>query len=432
MTDTLKLGYTIPDLLVPASGQNMQAWAVIACDQYTSQPEYWKRVRDRVGDAPSTLNIILPEVTLDSGDVGQWIDSMHASMEEYVRSGVLRQLPAGIMLTERALKSGTRRGILLAMDLEAYDYDIEAHPLIRASERTVLERIPPRKRARIASRLDVPHVMLLIDDPNDTVIGPLHASRDKLDKIYGFDLMEGGGRVDGWLATDEKSLSTIADALAALPRKDGMLYCVGDGNHSLATAKTIWDEVKKGLSGDELVTCPLRYALCEVVNVHEAAVEFLPIHRVFFNATAGSIVDYTVRELNKAGADAVVERGREPQAPDGGFVLPFFSQEESGWLVVGKSSHPLAAGQMQPIFDAYMKENPGVRCDYIHGEDVVQELSAQRDAVGFVFPPVPKEDFFSLVVRCGVLPRKTFSIGHADDKRFYLEVRMLAPEEQGQ
>lgn len=431
MADTLKVGYMVPELLVPAPGQDMQAWSVIACDQYTSQPDYWKKVRERAGDSPSTLNIILPEVKLDEGDVDEWVDRMHAAMERYVRDGVLRRLPPGVMLTERALSGGVRRGILLAMDLESYDYNIDVHPLIRASERTVLERIPPRKLARAASRLDVPHVMLLMDDPADTVIGPLHDARGSMEKVYGFDLMAGGGRVDGWLATDAGLLDGVADALSALPRKDGMLYCVGDGNHSLATAKAIWEEEKKGLSGDDLVTCPLRYALCEVVNVHDPAVEFLPIHRVFFNTTAGSIVDYTARRLNEEGANARVDRESRPDTPRGGFVLPYYSKEESGWLVVGNASHPLAAGQLQPIFDEYLKENPGSRVDYIHGDDVVQELSAQRDAVGFVFPPVPKDDFFSLVVECGVLPRKTFSIGHADDKRFYLEARLLAPVEQG-
>lgn len=429
MTDTLKLGYTIPELLVPASGADMQAWSVIACDQYTSQPEYWKRVRERVGDAPSALNIILPEAILDTGDVEEWIARMHAAMEDYVKKGVLRQLPAGIMLTERQLEAGKRRGILLAMDLESYDYNVKAHPLIRASESTVIERIPPRKRARAASALDLPHVMLLIDDPQDTVIGPLHAVRSGLEQIYDFDLMEGGGRVDGWLATDADLLAGVAASLAALPRKDGMLYCVGDGNHSLATAKTIWDEEKQGIPEEQRASCPLRYALCEVVNVHDPAIEFLPIHRVFFNTTPGSILDFTVRELNRAGADAKIVR-KEPGKVKEGFMLPFLSKEEAGWLVIGNASHPLAAGQLEPIFDAYMKENPGVRVDYIHGQDAVQKLSVQRDTVGFLFPPVPKEGFFDLIVRCGVLPRKTFSIGHADDKRFYLEARMLTPVQE--
>lgn len=423
MESTRSQGYIVPELLVPGPGASYEKWSCIACDQYTSQPEYWADAAKAAADSPSALHMILPEVYLEEDDVPERTEKMQRTMHAYLKEGVFEELPPGIMLTERRLEGGVRSGLMLAMDLEQYSWVISEHPLIRASEKTVLERIPPRVRARKGAPLEMPHIMLLIDDPEDTVIGPLHEKRGSLKKIYDFDLMKNGGHIEGWLATDEADLDGVAKALAALPRHENMLYCVGDGNHSLATAKTIWDEYKKTISDDEREMSPMRYALCEVVNLHEPAVEFLPIHRVFFDVDAEDLVNFTVQKLNDSGQEARITDG----AP-GPFDIPFLSGKRSGTISIAKPSHPLAAGVLQPIFDEYLEARPNARIDYIHGDSVLEELSRKKDAAGFHFPPVPKDGFFDLLIRCGVLPRKTFSIGEADDKRFYLEARAILPE----
>lgn len=424
MKDTLAEGYIVPELLVPAEGTPKEKWSVIACDQYTSQPEYWQKAHEHVGTCKSALHMILPEVYLGGEDLEERTHRIRETMHEYLEEGVLRELPPGIMLTERELAGGTRSGLLLAMDLESYSWVISDHPMIRASERTVLERIPPRKRARQGAPLELPHIMLLIDDPKDTVIGPLREKRSGFEQVYDFDLMLGGGRVRGWLSTDEAQLDGVQEALSKLPRPEGMLYCVGDGNHSLATAKTIWDEVKQTIPKNERLSSPLRYALCEVVNLHEPAVEFLPIHRVFFNVDADELVKFVIDSLDADG-----QKARLTQDPEGPFAVEFLSDSMHGTVSIGQPSHPLAAGVLQPVFDKYLEMRPNASIDYIHGDAALEDLSRMPNALGFRFPPVPKDGFFELLIRCGVLPRKTFSIGEADDKRFYLEARALTRSE---
>lgn len=425
MKDTLAEGYIVPELLVPAKGTSKEKWSVIACDQYTSQPEYWQKALDEVGTCQSALHLILPEVYLGDNDVNERTEKIRETMHQYLNDGVLRELPPGIMLTERDLPGGKRRGLLLAMDLDSYSWVIEEHPMIRASEKTVLERIPPRVKARKGAPIEMPHIMLLIDDPNDTVIGPLAAKTDRLEPVYDFDLMMGGGHIKGWLAANDADLDGVQNALAKLPRPENMLYCVGDGNHSLATAKTIWDEYKKSIPESERAASPLRYALCEVVNLHEPAVEFLPIHRVFFNVDAKDLTSFVIDTLNARGEQASVT-----DEPEAAFDIEFLSASENGTISIAKPSHPLAAGVLQPVFDEYLEKHPDVSVDYIHGDEALEELSRRPDALGFRFPPVSKNGFFELLIRCGVLPRKTFSIGEADDKRFYLEARALAHGEK--
>ncbi len=245
MKDTKELGFMIPEILVPAEEINLKKWSCVACDQFTSQPEYWKDVEKQVGQAASTLRIMLPEVYLEADNVDERISGMKQVMQDYVEQGVLEALPQGIMLVERHIGNKVRKGILLAMDLERYDYDIAKKPMIRATEETVLARIPARVRIRDGACVEMPHIMLLIDDEEDAVIGGLHMQRDSLKKIYDFDLMKGAGRSEGWLADGEKQMGETAEAISRLKRRDNMLYCVGDGNQSLATAKTIWDDAKK-------------------------------------------------------------------------------------------------------------------------------------------------------------------------------------------
>lgn len=424
MTDTLKLGYAVPELLVPAKDIDPSRWAVIACDQYTSEPDHWEETRRITEGAPSTLDLILPEAYLaKDGDHEQRAAETREAMHRYLCDGVLRQLPPGVMLTERTLPGGVRKGLLLAMDLESYDYDVQKAPLIRASEKTVLNRIPPRKLVREGAPVDLPHVMLLIDDPEDKVIGELDRRKEDFEEIYSFDLMQSGGHIEGRLIRKEKDLDHLASEIGRLPRHGGMLYCVGDGNHSLATAKAIWDETKDAVGPVERLTSPLRYALCEVVNLHDPAVEFLPIHRVLFGVRPEEALAGVTKLLEEQGAAPRIIRGQEPPSAEG-FVIPFASSEDSGWLVLGNKTHPLAAGVLQPALDAWT-EAAGASIDYIHGDDSFRTLSGKQGALGFYMPAVPKEGFFDLLIRCGVLPRKTFSIGEADHKRYYLEARRL-------
>ncbi len=428
MRDTKPLGYTIPEILVPAEEINLKKWSCVACDQFTSQPEYWRDVEKQVGAAASSLHIMLPEVFLENSHVDEMIDEMNATMREYLKDGVLEALPRGVVLTERHIGGKVRKGVLLAIDLEQYDYDISRKPMIRATEETVLARIPARVKIRRGACLEMPHIMLLIDDEQDNVIGNLHLQRGSLKKIYDFELMKNGGRLEGWLCDSEKQLDEMAAALAGLKRRDNMLYCVGDGNHSLATAKTIWNEAKRNMTPAEQQNHPLRFALCEVINLRDRAVEFMPIHRMIFNVNPAACAQFVVERLKENGRDAKLVFGRwNPSTLGEGesFIIPFRYHEGAGKLVIENPRHPLAVGEVQDIFEEYVAQAAGSRIDYIHGDEAFNQLAGGYDAIGFYFDALKKEQFFDLIVACGVLPKKTFSLGEAEGKRYYMECRLL-------
>lgn len=423
-----ELGFCIPDIMMPAEDIDLQKWACVACDQFTSQPKYWQEVEKKVGSAPSTLHIILPEIYLEQPDVEDRISYLKQVMKDYVDGGVVERLKKGIVLTERFIAGKVRKGILLAVDLEQYDYKIENKPLIRATEQTVLTRIPPRVRIRRDAELEVPHIMLMIDDEEDSVIGPLHMQRDSFHKLYDVDLMMGGGNCEGWFIDNERVLDTMAEAISNLKKHDNMLFCVGDGNHSLATAKTIWDEVKQDLTPEQQQNSPLRYALCEVINLRDRAVEFMPIHRVLFNINPSACVNYIVERLQEKGAKAKLIFGRwNPDTKSDGMemVVPFLYKDGAGKIVIEEPSHPLAVGEVQELFEDYIAQNKQSSIDYIHGDEAFMELSKQYDNIGFYFDALEKSEFFPLIVRCGVLPKKTFSLGEAEEKRYYMECRRL-------
>ena len=430
MKEKQKMGFRIPQVLLPAENVNLAKWACVACDQYTSQPDYWKAVEKFVGTAPSTLHITLPEVYLEDQDVHARIQDMKETMHDYIDGGILQQLPQGVVLTERHLKGKLRKGILLAMDLEQYDYQIENRPLLRATEQTVLSRIPPRAEIRRGAVVELPHIMLMIDDEKDSVIGPLHMQRNTFPKLYDFDLMMDGGRIEGWLVDKQKPIDEMNEAFEKLPRHDNMLFCVGDGNHSLATAKAIWDEAKEGLTPQEREDHPLRFALCEIINLRDKAVEFMPIHRIMFGVNATACVQFVVERLREKGRKAklIFGRWRKKIESDGTFQIPFLYHDGAGRIVIEEPEHPLAIGEVQDIFEEYLEEN-GSGIDYIHGDDAFMELAKQYDNLGFYFEPMEKSEFFDMIVKCGVLPKKTFSLGEAEEKRYYLEGRMLAPYE---
>lgn len=422
-------GFQIPRVLLPAENVNLLKWACVACDQFTSQPDYWKAVERYVGNAPSTLRITLPEVYLEGENVHDRIADMKETMHSYLESGVLSELPEGVVLTERHIGGKVRKGILLAMDLEQYDYRIENKPVLRATEQTVLERIPPRAQIRRGAVVELPHIMLLMDDESDSVIGPLHMQRNSLPKLYDFELMMDGGRVEGWLVESPKLISALCDAITNLPARDNMTFCVGDGNHSLATAKTIWEEAKANLTEAEQENHPLRYALCEVINLRDPAVEFMPIHRVLFGVNPAGCAQYIVERLRERGKKAklVFGRWRAEITHDGTYQIPFLYHDGAGRIIIENPEHPLAVGEVQEIFEEYIAANPSAHIDYIHGDDAFAELSKQYDNIGFYFEAMDKSAFFDLIVKCGVLPKKTFSLGEAEEKRYYLEGRLLAP-----
>ena len=402
-------------------------WAVVACDQYTSQPEYWQRVDEYVGDAPSTLRLILPESKLESDNVDQEIEKINHTMEEYLAEGRLKELEDSMILLERKLDSGkTRMGLIGKLDLEQYSYEKGSGTPIRATEGTVLSRIPPRMKVRKNAPIELPHIMVLIDDPDKKIIEPLLSKENKkqMQMIYSTTLMEKGGRVSGWLLSKEQAdkvcqqLTDLGDPerFAKFYHAEGkpvLTYAMGDGNHSLATAKACWEELKPTLSPEERETHPARYALVELVNLHDDSLEFEPIHRVLFGVDPKKLL----ADFLAAYPGAHYGEGEGHQIT---YVLP----EETGVITVPTPTAQLEVGTLQSFLDRYLEENGG-KIDYIHGEDVVRQLASQPDSIGFLLPAMGKDQLFPTVIFDGALPRKTFSMGEAHDKRFYLEARKI-------
>ncbi len=408
------------DILLPQNC-DLTLWSVVACDQYTSRPEYWQRVEDRVGRAPSALRLILPESCLEGPSVETDIMEINSNMSRYLREGRFRELPDSLIYVERTLDSGkVRRGLIGAVDLEAYDYEPGAASAIRATEGTVMSRIPPRVAVRKNAPIELPHVMLLVDDPNRVIIEPLSSRTEEMEKLYDFDLMERGGHIRGWLLTEElkawvlQALNTRKDRVER--DLDGLLFAVGDGNHSLATAKECYERRKGMTAPEQWPGLPSRYALCEVVNLHDDSLEFEPIHRVVFGVEPGELLDALMNFYPSA-----IRGGGE------GHVLPFtINRWSQGEITITAPTAQLPVGTLQNFLDEYIAAHPKARVDYIHGADEARQLAEEReDAVAFLLPPMGKEELFPTVIHDGVLPRKTFSMGEAHDKRFYLEARKI-------
>ena len=414
------------DILLPKDCEYSK-WSVVACDQYTSQPEYWQRVEEYVGRAPSTLRLILPESCLEGPNVETDIMEINNTMSRYLREGRFVEHPNTLFYVERTLDNGkVRRGLMGMVDLEQYDYEPGSSAPIRATEGTVLSRIPPRVAVRKNAPVELPHVMLLVDDPDQTVIEPLSAQTGEMQVLYDFDLMERGGHIKGWELTEDqqaqvaRALSALADPAkfnARYGTKDEavMLFAVGDGNHSLATAKECYERQKRLTPPEHWATLPARYALVELDNLHDASLEFEPIHRFVFGVKPEELLSALVEYYPGA------KRGDGA----GGHKLAYVYGETQGVVSVPDPAAQLPVGTLQNFLDWYLARHKGVRVDYIHGEDVVRKLSAQPDTVGFLLPAMGKEELFPTVIRDGVLPRKTFSMGEAHDKRFYLEARKI-------
>ncbi|NMB56282.1 MAG: DUF1015 domain-containing protein [Leptolinea sp.] len=432
------VGIQIPDILLPKSGIDLHKWAVIACDQFTSQPEYWKAVENEVGNAPSTLNLVLPEVYLGKGDEESLIQVTNEKMMEYQQQGMFSEFE-GIMAVERTIGTSRRKGLMLALDLEKYDFNRGSQTLIRATEGTILDRLPPRIKIRQNATIELPHILVLIDDPEMTVIEPVLDSVQEASPVYDFELMQGSGHIRGWKIIDRVIEKRMVSALEQLalphdfqkkyrvgPEKGVLLYAVGDGNHSLATAKSVW-EMKKASLGKEH---PSRYALVELENLHDPALQFEPIHRVLMGANpetvlAGMHAFYGARVRVESVSN--MEQMIASVHDQGSFAQRFGIITVGGFQVVEimQPEANLPVGTLQSFLDNWLQHTTDVKVDYVHGNDVLLNLSSQPSRVGFYLQGMAKNELFRTVILDGALPRKTFSMGEAREKRFYLEARKI-------
>jgi hypothetical protein len=431
------IGIQIPQVYLPKVGTDLQKWAVIACDQFTSEPQYWKEVQQFIGDAPSTLNLTFPEVYLDQPGASDRIAAIGLAMNAYLQTGIFEQ-HEGLVYVERSVAGKTRHGIVMCLDLECYDYRAGSSSLIRATEGTIVDRLPPRIKVREAAALELPHILVLIDDPENTVIGPLVTAKSGFDSLYDFDLMQDSGHVQGYTVTDEWE-TRVVQALRALAQPEAfaakyavsrdepvLLFAMGDGNHSLATAKAIWEKNKPLVGMDH----PSRFALVEVENVHDHGLEFEAIHRVLFNLKKDLMA-----ELRSAfGSNFSYTKVADARAMMHSVDNAHGSRHAVGLVGGGQQfgvveiEHPvsnLPVGTLQVFLDKFMKEDGAEMMDYVHGADVVERLALQSGNAGFYFAGMHKSDLFKTVIVDGALPRKTFSLGHAREKRFYMEARKI-------
>lgn len=435
------IGIQIPQIYLPKPEIDPQKWAVVACDQFTSEPEYWNDVEKIVDDAPSTLRLTFPEVYLEGQGGGERIQDIQAAMKKYMDEGILQPHDGFVYVERQTLHGRTRKGLMLCLDLERYDYNKGSSSLIRATEGTIVDRLPPRIKIREGALLEFPHILVLIDDPGKTVIEPLAAAKLKFEKLYDFDLMLGSGHLAGYAVNAEaetqviKALRGLAqpETFAAKYGVDGswpvLLFAMGDGNHSLATAKAIWEKIKAEVDMDH----PARYALVEIENVHEEALEFEPIHRVLFGLKKDIFAEmqsFFGANYKYTAAVNGAEMTRRVDHADGGHQLigAVGGGRQFGVIEIANPPAHLAVGTLQAFLDPFVKNGGAEKIDYVHGEDVVERLSLQNGNVGFYLAGMRKDELFKTVILDGALPRKTFSMGEAKEKRFYMEARRIAKQ----
>ena len=438
-----QIGVQVPKILLPKAGTDMRKWAVIACDQYTSDRDYWQRLAVQTRGAATTLNLIFPEVYLEDDDAEQRIAAINRSMEQYLADGSLVEQPPGFILVDRQTCAvPSRKGLVLALDLERYDYNKGAQSLIRATEGTILDRLPPRIKVRKNAPIELPHIMVLIDDPQRTVIEPLFS--EKLELAYNFELLENGGHVKGFRVDRPELISQVAGALEKLAdpaayrdkyQVDGevMLFAMGDGNHSFATAKAIWEQLKAETTDFATISNhPARYALVELVNVHDPGLEFEAIHRVLFNIDPAELKQQMADFFAGRGTPLTITACADLEAAEAlaakdqqAHAFPAVFAGQFSDCRIDRPEFTLAVATLQACLDSFLQDHPGSRIDYIHGIRPVTELGSKKDSAGFYLPSISKHDLFKTIVLDGALPRKTFSMGEADEKRFYLECRRI-------
>lgn len=447
------------NILLPNDGIDMEKWSVIACDQFTSQADYWDAVEKYVADAPSTLNVVFPEIYLETITKQERIKYINTTMDTYLTDGTLKQAVAdGYVLVERTTESGVRLGIVGLIDLEDYDFDPKNKTLIRATEGTVISRIPPRVKIREHAAIELPHVMLLVDDPVDGQNGELcqnesqesavniaaikhgiieyvYAIRDTLRKLYDTELMQGGGHIRGY-AIEGEAAKQVTEAFAAKQEScGGFLFAVGDGNHSLATAKTCWENIKKSgkFTEEQLKTHPARYALVEICNLHSEALEFKPIHRLLTNVDVKDMLSFFEAEITKQGLESAegdeivfeyIESGNDDSAKqaNGNEAV---SENNYGINITNRGDR-LPVEILQGILDKYLETHDNVSIDYIHGDEALHGLVQETKGCGIFLQSIDKRTLFPAINAGGVLPRKTFSIGEANEKRYYMECHKIS------
>lgn len=429
-----EMGIKIPEILLPKN-LDVSTWSVVACDQYTQDREYWNSAEKTVNGKPSTLNIILPEVYLGDSDKPERIKKIRKTMNEYLENGIFSEPKKEFVYVERTTAYGrVRRGLVAAIDLETYEWKPFSKALVRATEATIVERIPPRMEIRRGAPLESPHIMLLVNDPEKSLVEGTGACVSKNNPLYSGNLMQNSGSIKGWEVSSDADVEYVRGALEKLAEKntssDGsvFLFAVGDGNHSLATAKAVWDEYKKSNPNEK--DSPVRYALVEIVNIYDSGLTFEPIHRVVFDADPKKIIeklaqklDATVKTLSSASE---LENSVKKSGANFGFVFTKNGAQE--FVLLETKITELAVAHFQPILDEILKsEFPSSKIDYIHGSQEVFRLGSKENAVGILLPLVAKDSFFATINSRGPLPRKSFSMGEADEKRFYLECRKLFP-----
>ena len=418
----MEIPFKAGNILIPKN-VDMHKWSVVACDQYTSEPKYWEEVENIVKDAPSTLRLTLPEIYLNDTNVEDKIRKINETMIDYLNNDMFNEYENSMIYLERTQSDGkVREGLMGIVDLEDYSYEKGSQTLIRATEKTVIERIPPRMKVRENALLELPHIMILIDDEKKNIIESLKNEVSTNDLVYDFDLMQNGGHIKGY-KLNENIINDIINKLSLLADKTYfeekynvtdkgvLLFAMGDGNHSLATAKACYEKLKETMSKEEYLNHPARYALVELVNLHSPALEFEAIHRVVFDTNVNDLLDslYKYYDINEEG---------------NGQKFELITKDFDKTLYISNPKSNIAVGSIQIFLDEYLKDNKG-SIDYIHGEDVTKNLAKNEGNVGFIFDAMAKEELFKTVILDGALPRKTFSMGHSYDKRFYLEARKI-------
>lgn len=437
-----KYGLSMPEILLPREGIDLSRWAVIACDQYTQDPQYWKKTEELVSDAPSTLNIILPEVYLEDSGRPERLSAIRTKMGEYLGSsteteGVFAPPVSAFMYVERKTAyKRTRKGLVVAIDLDAYDWKADSKKLIRATEATIVDRIPPRMEIRRNAPIESPHIMLLVNDPDKTLVEAVGAKANSTKPLYETSLMHDSGSIRGWAISEDVDIAAIETALSDLVKANTaehgscFLFAVGDGNHSLASAKAVWDEFRTAHAQDaaagkiDLESHPARFALAEIVNLYDDGLTFEPIHRVLFGTNAQTLSTWLTSTIG-GSLTTGVNPARLESLLDDSDVTRFGFVDKTGCTLLENTDPALAMSCLQGALDDFITENPSVTIDYIHGTKEAFRLGREADTVAILLPPVFKETFFHAIANDGPLPRKSFSMGEASEKRFYMECRKL-------
>ncbi len=423
------IGIKAADIMLPKKGTDLSKWAVVACDQYESEKEYWESASKIVGDAPSTLRLIFPECYLEDNDGDQRIANINSSMKKYVDAKLFDTYKESFFLLRRTCSGVARWGLMAALDLDRYSWEKGSKTLIRATEGTILSRIPPRKKIRKDAPLEIPHIMVLISDEKRSVIEPLAAKKDSLKSVYDVELMKNGGHLEAWLVNSDEDKENICKAFEAiynaLDKSNPLLFAMGDGNHSFATAKSCWEDIKATLTPEQQKNHPARFCLVELENIFDPGLVFEPIHRVFFNVPE----EVFLNELKKnAESVSIEEVGCRNCIVD---KIKDQSEQRFGYCVAGKHAvvtlkkpaANIAAGTLQKVIDELVKQKYNI--GYIHGADVTDKQGSEKGNIGIFLPAIDKSTFFETIIKDGALPRKTFSMGEANEKRFYMEARAI-------